>query len=219
MNRDAATADLASVRDTLRSSKDRRVAATRARIYEAVRALAADGADISATTVASSAGISRATFYTHFAGLDDLALHLQEDAFAEIASRTTAADESAMLASQHALIAHYAGLRSLYAGVFAIAMPRGAESRVAELMKEQILAHIRSFTAPPAGIDPAIAAAYIAHAAVGVLASWVLGEIEATEDELAEHLTQLMPRWMHTRIPASAGDPDGAPSSGKKNRK
>lgn len=215
MTRDAATTDITSVRDTIRSSSDRRVLATRSRLYEAVRTLADAGDEVTVRSVTDSAGVSRATFYTHFSGLDDLALHLQEEAFHEIAvsarnpEDATSFDETAMARSQRALIAHYAAYRSLYAGAFAVAVPRGAESRVAALMKAEIVAHIRDIAPAPTGIDADIAATYIAHAATGLIASWVLGDIEATEDELAMHLTQLMPRWMHTGIPSSAGDPDG----------
>ncbi|QYM64711.1 TetR/AcrR family transcriptional regulator [Microbacterium sp. Se5.02b] len=215
MPRDAATADISAIRDTIRSSSDPRVLATRSRLYEAVRALADSGAEITVRSVTVSAGVSRATFYTHFSGVEDLALHLQEQAFHDIAGSArstdsvTSFDETAMARSQRALIAHYAAYRSLYAGAFAVATPRGAESRVAALMRTEILAHIRDIAPPPPGVDPEIAATYIAHAATGLIASWVLGETEATEDELAQHLTQLMPRWMHTGIPSSAGDPDG----------
>jgi AcrR family transcriptional regulator len=221
MNRTDATPDLASVRDGLRSSTDRRVAATRSRLYDAVRELADAGGEITVRTVTATADVARATFYTHFSGMDDLALHLQEQAFHDIAVASRGADAGAidvtvMERSQRALIAHYAAYRSLYAGVFAVSVPRGVEARVAELMRVEIVAHIRDSAHPPAGIDPEIAATYIAHAATGLIASWVLGDIEATEDELAHHLMQLMPRWMHTSIPSSAGDADGHPSEGDK---
>lgn len=214
MTRIGATPDLAAVRDGIRSSTDRRVTATRSRLSDAVRELSAAGAEISVRSVTERAGVARATFYTHFSGIDDLALHLQEEAFHEIAAATrptdaSALDPSSMERSQRALLAHYAAYRSLYAGAFAVAVPRGVESRVAELMRVEIRAHIHDFTRPPEGTDPDIAAAYIAHAAMGLIASWVLGDIEATEDELAHHLMQLMPRWMHTRIPSSAGGSDG----------
>lgn len=221
MNRADANPDLAAVRDGLRTSTDRRVAATRSRLFDAVRDLAGQGAEITVRSMTERAGVSRATFYTHFSGIDDLALHLQEQAFHDIAEDSRPADGGALDASlmersQRALIAHYATYRALYAGAFAVAVPRGAESRVAELMKVEILAHLRSFAQPPPGIDPAIAATYIAHAATGVIASWVLGDIEATEDELARHLTQLMPRWMHAGIPAVTGDADGRRPEGEK---
>ncbi|WEK61252.1 MAG: TetR family transcriptional regulator [Candidatus Microbacterium colombiense] len=216
MTRAEATPDLASVRDGIRSSTDPRATATRARLFDAVRDLADDGSEVTVRSVAERAEVSRATFYTHFSGVDDLALHLQEQAFHDIAegSRPTdagAVDATLMERSQRALIAHYAAYRSLYAAAFSVAVPRGAESRVAALMRVEILAHIRTFAHPPAGIDADIAATYIAHAATGVIASWVLGDLEATEDELARHLTQLMPRWMHSSIPAVTGDADGRP--------
>lgn len=222
MTRGEANLDLAAVRDGIRTSTDPRVAATRSRLYEAVRSLSADAADITVRSVTERAGVSRATFYTHFSGVDDLALHLQEQAFHDIAVETRGGNVArtdpavVMKRSQRALIAHYEAYRSLYAGVFSIAVPRGVESRVAELMAEEILTHIRDIAPAPTGIDPDIAATYIAHAATGVIASWVLGDIEATGDEVARHLTQLMPRWMHSSIPAATGDPEGRRSEGDK---
>ncbi|MDQ0643897.1 TetR/AcrR family transcriptional regulator [Microbacterium murale] len=220
MTREDATADLASVRDAIRASTDRRPAATRSRLYEAVRTLATTDAEITVKSVAEAAGISRATFYTHFSGIDDLALHLQELTFHEISQHTSAAssrvDTSLMEQSQRALIAHYGTYRSLYARVFTIATPRGAESRVVEIMRTEILAHIVEGTRPPADLDPTIAATYIAHAAVGLIVDWVLGDVTATQDELAHHLTQLMPAWMHISVPSvPAGDPDGQRPEGE----
>lgn len=213
MTRDDAPGDLAAVRDTIRASTDRRPAATRSRLYEAVRTLATMNAEITVKNVAEAAGISRATFYTHFSGIDDLALHLQEHTFREISQLTSSAstrvDTSLMEQSQRALIAHYGTYRGLYARVFKIAVPRGAESRVVEIMRTEILGHIVGGTRPPAGVDPAIAATYIAHAAVGLIVDWVLGDVAATQDELAHHLTQLMPVWMHISTQSAFdGDPD-----------
>jgi AcrR family transcriptional regulator len=222
MTRDAATAEIASVRDSIRTSSDPRVAATRARLYEAVRSLALTERPITVSNVVAEGRVSRATFYTHFSGIDDLALHLQEEAFHDIAAETRELDpsgstgETAMSRSQRALIDHYATYRALYAAAFSVAVPRGAESRVAELMKGEILAHIRELATPPLGTDADIAATYIAHAATGVIASWVLGELTASADEIAEHLTQLMPRWMISSDPTPAGDTGG--SRRKKNQ-
>ncbi|MGP2481205.1 TetR/AcrR family transcriptional regulator, partial [Listeria monocytogenes] len=73
------------VRDGLRCSSDPRVEATRAKLFDAVRELSAAGEDISVSSVAKAAGVGRATFYTHFSGIDDLALHLQETTFHALA--------------------------------------------------------------------------------------------------------------------------------------
>jgi AcrR family transcriptional regulator len=222
MTRDAAAAHITTVRDSIRTSSDPRVAATRTRLYDAVRSLALAGRTITVSNLVAEARVSRATFYTHFSGIDDLALHLQEEAFRDIAAETRAhspspsTDESAMSRSQRALIEHYATYRALYAAAFSVAVPRGAESRVAEMMKIEIRAHIRDLVALPAGIDADIAATYIAHAATGVIASWILGDLTASPDAIAEHLAQLMPRWMMSGHTTSAGDTDG--SRRKKNQ-
>lgn len=75
MTRDAATADNASIRGAIRSSSDPRVAATRARLFDAVRSLSIAGRSVTVSNIVAEARLSRATFYTHFSGVDDLALH------------------------------------------------------------------------------------------------------------------------------------------------
>ncbi|MGC0370917.1 TetR/AcrR family transcriptional regulator [Microbacterium sp. SLBN-111] len=199
MARSDAAADIAGVRDGLRSSSDPRVEATRAKLFDAVRELSAAGEDISVSSVAKAAGVGRATFYTHFSGIDDLALHLQETTFhaLALAARVEIAQGGDALAqSQRALIAHYGAYRPLYAATFSVAAPRGVESRVAALMREEILAHIRLLIDLPAEVDPELAATYIAHAAMGLIASWVVGDVETEPERLAAHLTNLMPAWM-----------------------
>lgn len=199
MARSDAAADIAGVRDGLRSSSDPRVEATRAKLFDAIRELSAAGEDISVSSVAKAAGVGRATFYTHFSGIDDLALHLQETTFHALALEARAEiaqGGDALAQSQHALIAHYGAYRPLYAATFSVAVPRGVESRVAALMREEILAHIRLLIDMPAGVDPDLAATYLAHAAMGLIASWVVGDVETEPERLADHLTDLMPAWM-----------------------
>lgn len=199
MARSDAAADIAGVRDGLRSSSDPRVEATRAKLFDAVRALSAAGEAISVSSVAKAAGVGRATFYTHFSGIDDLALHLQETTFHALALEARAEiahGGDALAQSQRALIAHYGTYRALYAATLAVAVPRGVESRVASLMREEILAHIRLLIEIPAGVDPELAATYLAHAAVGLIASWVVGDVETEPERLAAHLTDMMPAWM-----------------------
>lgn len=199
MARSDAAADIAGVRDGLRSSSDPRVEATRAKLFDAVRALSAAGEVISVSSAAKAAGVGRATFYTHFSGIDDLALHLQETTFHALALEARAEiahGGDALAQSQRALIAHYGTYRALYAATFAVAVPRGVESRVASLMREEILAHIRLLIEIPAGVDPELAATYLAHAAVGLIASWVVGDVETEPERLAAHLTDMMPAWM-----------------------
>lgn len=195
-----ASADLVGVRAGLRSSSDPRAEATRARLFDAVRELSSAGAEISVSSVAKTAGVGRATFYTHFSGVDDLALHLQETTFHAIAAETRAEfahGGDSLARSQRALIAHYAAYRPLYAATFAVAVPRGVESRVAALMRDEILAHMRLLADIPPEIDPELAATYIANAATGLIASWVLGDVESEPERLADHLTRLLPPWMH----------------------
>ncbi|WP_341854417.1 helix-turn-helix domain-containing protein [Brachybacterium sp. GPGPB12] len=51
---------------------DPRPARTRAAIFTAARELSADDGEVTVNALAKRAGVSRAAFYSHFTGLDDL---------------------------------------------------------------------------------------------------------------------------------------------------
>ncbi|UAJ79759.1 TetR/AcrR family transcriptional regulator [Leifsonia sp. ZF2019] len=200
---------LAAVRGGLRDSADPRVQRTRQKLFDAVERLSARPGEVTVSAIVAESGVSRATFYTHFADIDELALRMQESAFAAIAASERdghAGDHTAaMLDSQRLLVEHYADHRSLYAAVYRLPAGRGVQARVAWVMAGSIRSHIQDTGALPAGLDVDLAATYIANAATGLLVSWVLGEVEAEPEQLAEHLLELMPAWMHAGHPA-AGD-------------
>lgn len=209
MKIDATNASLAEVRGGLRSSVDPRVAKTRQRISAAVSQLSAGGREITVSAIVAAAGVSRATFYTHFADLEELALWLQEEAFAAIAEAafdTDSGDPTAvMLESQRRLVHYYSEHRSLYSAVFRLPVARGAQGHTAQVMARGIRAHIDLLGGAPAGLDADLSALYIANAATGLIVAWVLGEVDVDSEVLALHLLELMPLWMH-RVPGSRGD-------------
>ncbi|GAA3862275.1 TetR/AcrR family transcriptional regulator C-terminal domain-containing protein [Leifsonia kafniensis] len=210
MKTDATNASLAEVRGGLRSSVDPRVAKTRQRISAGVERLSTRGLEVTVSAIVAEAGVSRATFYTHFADLEELALWLQESAFAAIADAALNLEgpdgpTAAMLESQRRLVRHYAEHRTLYSAVFQLPVARGAQGHTAQGMARDIRSHIALRGGPPAGLDADLTALYIANAATGLIVAWVLGEIEADVETLALHLLELMPRWMH-RAPDSQGD-------------
>lgn len=70
------TSDLADIRlrtNTLRTPRGR---ATRVRIREATRTLIASGSLINVKEIAAAASVSRSTFYSHYAHLDELAVDI-----------------------------------------------------------------------------------------------------------------------------------------------
>lgn len=64
---------LARIRSRTNAVQSRRTDRTRSRIREAARTLAASGAVVNVKAVAHAAGVSRGTFYSHYARLDELA--------------------------------------------------------------------------------------------------------------------------------------------------
>lgn len=203
---------LAAVRGGLRDSADPRVQRTRQKLFDAVERLSVQPAEVTVSAIVAESGVSRATFYTHFADIDELALRMQESAFEAIAASARAdqgGDPTAsMRASQRRLVDHYADHRSLYAAVYRLPAGRGVQARVAWVMAGAIRSHILDTGVLPPGLDPDLAATYIANAATGLLVSWVLGELDADAEQLAEHLLHLMPVWMHAghRAAGNAGD-------------
>lgn len=190
------------VRQTLNSSQDPRVARTRAAIVAAVhRVLAANPESIAVTDVIRESGVSRSSFYSHFASIDELAMYLLGEEYSRIAAldrdlRQThsVSDLEAMRRSQERLVDHYTENRALYAA--ALALSTETDRRAATEMAIPILANIRALSGVPADIQPEIAALYVANAAVGLLHAWLRGEVEATKTQLVNHLVSLLPVWL-----------------------
>ncbi|MGX6447458.1 TetR/AcrR family transcriptional regulator [Patulibacter sp. S7RM1-6] len=187
-----------AVRRTLRKSGDPRVSRTRSGILDAVRTLSEAGDDLSVSAVVRTAGISRASFYAHYASLDDLAAALRRDAFLAIGDlyrvdRHETPD--ALRLSQERLVAHVSEHRALYAAV--AALPVSKESYLADVreMAAVIEPTLTDHPHRPADMQPATIARYVAGAAYGVLDAWTAGELELTDAELVDHLTRLLPHW------------------------
>lgn len=204
-----------ALRGSLRASSDPRPMRTRMRLFDAADRVVARGDDPTVTAIVAEAGVSRASFYAHFSGVDDLAIRLQDEALAEIAAQAViddaAHDADAMLESQRRLVAHYAQHRALYRTVLSLPAAGEATFRATDAMATTLAARIEEVATPPSGIDPTLAATYIASAASGLIVAWVLGRIDVDEETLARHLLELMPVWMHTAPTAHLEDGDRHP--------
>ncbi|MFF8816391.1 TetR/AcrR family transcriptional regulator [Leucobacter sp. NPDC015123] len=192
---------------------DPRSERVRARLLAAATELGAHGESFSVSALARRAGVSRSVFYVHFDDLADFALHLQQVHIGEIAHAAAlerdADPHDAMLRSQRALVAHFGANRSLYRAAFSLAGGGAAGEGTVAALSTAIMIHISEVGTMPAGMRADIAARYIAEAVTGVLASWLAGELEASEEELAQHLYALLPSWMHDAPPSAAGTTGG----------
>ena len=190
--------DIEARRRALQQSFAPRVERTRASINAAVRTLACDGQELSVAAIGRVAGISRATFYAHYSGLDGLARAVWQDACVAVDDLFrfdlhTTPDAVPLVLGR--LVEHVADHRSLYAAVAAL-----------PVSKASYLANVRAFAdvieqalddAPhdPPGLHAATTARYMASAIYGLLDAWVAGELDLTEAELVEHLAVLHPFW------------------------
>jgi AcrR family transcriptional regulator len=187
-----------ALREGLRESTDPRVSRTRAAILAAVQSFSDSPAEMSVSAITREAGISRASFYSHFSGLDELATSLHREAFLAIGElfRLDQLDgPDALRRSQKRLVAHFAENRALYSAV--AVLPASKESHLASVraMAAIIEQTLDAHPALPAGLQPAATARYIAGAAYGLLDAWVAGDVDLDDDLLADHLVRLLPPW------------------------
>jgi len=199
------------LRGDLSDSTDPRVARTRDALFAAVHRLAAQGStEFGVSDIVREAGVSRSSFYSHFASLQDLAAQLQKRAFEDIAAqeRSERGSPDSMRASQERLVAHYAENRILYATVLALPLSHEAHTSAATTMATLIEERLAE-TDIPAGVVPALASTYIANAAIGLLIAWVRGDVTATSPEIVDHLLALMPTWLRDDATPPTREPLG----------
>ncbi|GAA4173874.1 TetR/AcrR family transcriptional regulator [Gryllotalpicola koreensis] len=186
------------LRRTLESSSDPRVGRTRVAIADAVHELSRRGDEITVAALVRTAGISRASFYSHYASLDELALALQREAFVAISEYYTreAGDPAvAMRAAQERLVSHFVENRGLNAAVAALPVSKdvylGGVRALAAVIEQSLAQHPDK----PNGLDVVPTARYIAGAAYGLIDAWLTGEVDMTDEALVDHLTRLLPTW------------------------
>jgi AcrR family transcriptional regulator len=188
-----------AIRDTLKQSVDPRVARTRAGIAAAVHELSEVGEELSVASIVRVAGISRASFYSHYSGVDELADSLRRDAFLTIGDLFLSDHDherpEAMRLSQERLVAHFADNRALYNAVGAIPVSKDGYLVGVRAMAGVIEIALDEHPDRPRDLQKEAVARYIAGAAYGLLDAWIAGELELTESEVVDHLTRLLPPW------------------------
>lgn len=184
-----------SIRRVLELSTDPRVGRTRAAIAGAVHALSVAGDEITVASVTRAAGISRASFYSHYRGLDELAHALASDAFASIAHAWIADEHSAvdaMVASQRRLVAHFAENRWFYKSVAGMPVSKDGYLAAVRAMAGVIEIGLAPY---PQAVPVEATARYIAGAAYGLIDAWLTGEIDVTDEQLVDRLVCMLPNW------------------------
>ena len=120
--------NLAEYREVQSLSDDQRTLRTRSRIIDAFEQLSDTGQPVTVSTIVRSAEISRASFYTHFASLEELALALQRRVIERLSSwqlrvphtsgeANPAGHSETLLASFSLLLSYFEARRGMYAEI------------------------------------------------------------------------------------------------------
>ncbi|GAA1630643.1 TetR/AcrR family transcriptional regulator [Leucobacter chromiireducens] len=202
MATDAASSPAATLR-----AADPRTARTREAIVTGFATLLRSGcADASVRDVVASAGISRASFYTHFAGVDEVALTLLRRIFeglgaVVVAERVALGRRTAtsVRAGQERLADAFWEQRDLLrpmlegpsAGPVYVAIVRAFAETIEALLRSEL-------SRIPAGIDARLAAIGIANTLLGILSAWITDAIVADREAVVDHLVAMLPAWIAT---------------------
>lgn len=195
-------------RQALKGSTDARAVRTRDSIIAALRRLAENDVDITVSALVREAGISRGTFYTHFSGLEELAVAVQAEVVHFLAGLERAEahlDPAETIRSRRESIAealagvvrHYAHYQGFYAAVFSLPISQAAAKARVEALAIELEEHMRVDAVIPPRVNVKMAALFIAGGWTTVISEWVLGNIQASEAQVAEHLVELVPEWLY----------------------
>jgi len=183
---------------------DPRPARTRAAILQAVESLVAAESAVSISAVVEAAGVTRSTFYSQFADIDDLALALLTDEFHsigidDIAQRQGAHPDERQIARRAAerLVDHIDGRRLFYRAALEWRLTARVHSTLATAFADQVSASIAVMgdRVPPAQRD-GFTARYIGGGAMAMITSWLQDENPIAAPEMAERLLSAMPEWL-----------------------
>ncbi|MGO2750770.1 MAG: TetR/AcrR family transcriptional regulator [Pseudoclavibacter sp.] len=180
-------------------SPDPRPARTQAAIIDAVERLSARGEEVTVPAIAAEAGVSRSTFYAQFKDLDALAVRILTEVFTEIEAldlrlRASATPIETARATTSQLVAEFAKRRTLYAGVLGSRTTTEAHRGVRAVFAEQALGTMQLTV--PVGLDPKVAADYVAGGSLAVLTAWLLSDTPDPTERVQQQLLALLPAWL-----------------------
>jgi AcrR family transcriptional regulator len=202
---DAIVTPLHETRSGIRASGDPRVARTRQAVLDAVETLAAGADPITVAAIVRTAGIGRSSFYTHFSGIDELAVVVLSAAFEAIGAedvelrrhRVVSGAEAARVA-QVRLVGHLVQHRALYASMLALPFTSSVYTRAVEAYAVQVRATIALLPEIPRGLSADAVAVYTASGSLGLLAHWIRSDDPVAADVLVDQLMSLLPAWLAT---------------------
>jgi AcrR family transcriptional regulator len=190
-----------AVRRMMRASGDPRAARTRQAIIDAVHELAAEGGTApTVSDIVRRARVSRSSFYTQFASVDELASVVLREAFMTIGTANLAmltdgsvsvAEASRVAVGQ--LVAHVAEHRGLYRLGLAVTPSSHPEALAA--LAAQVRQAIAFEPGTHGGVPAETEALYVAGGILAVLRSWIQGDLVGAVDDITNQILALLPPW------------------------
>ncbi|UCR90228.1 TetR/AcrR family transcriptional regulator [Mycetocola spongiae] len=188
-----------SLRQTRRGSPDPRSASTRQVILDAVGELSLAGADdFSVSDIVRRAGISRSSFYAHFADLAAVAEELLTQAFSEVVEleRTRRRDDylteyQATRIGYRYLVDHLVDNFSFYGMASRSALLRPAYD-------ETLLRYARELVRDSGNLAQAL---YVSGGVLTVIRSWMDGDLDLDDDQIVSVLVELHPALARETTP------------------
>lgn len=181
---------------------DRRIQRTRRLLEQAVLELARerDLDAIAVSDITERAGVSRVTFYDHYAGRDELLIAAMEQAFVEIAQATAGLYSAGGPVPEEPpralvdLLSHIAEHAAVYrtmlgargSALFADAMRQRMTASLAASRREEFA------TAPPGGVDEEVYLDFAVGALLGVITGRLRADAPFVPEETARMLWALL---------------------------
>jgi AcrR family transcriptional regulator len=192
-------------RRELASAPDARVQQTRQRIVAALDEVLANDEPVSVAAVCARAGIARSTFYTHFATVGDVVVHVVDSMFDDLSRLDiTRRIEHAM---PRAAITRL-GLRELLGAIvtrrrfFLYAVSAPAAERVRERLVQEMAQSLRGTILAErpnvTGLYLETVGDFIAGGVVGILLGYLEDARGRNAEELLDVIVELLPPWLAT---------------------
>ncbi|MFC5930460.1 TetR/AcrR family transcriptional regulator [Cryobacterium melibiosiphilum] len=184
-----------------RTAPDPRAERTRQLIFTAIRTLIADqSASVSVPDIVRIAGISRSSFYAHFASLDVLAAEYLRAQFTDLDSahlrNDVATGENAARIGYTRLVAHMVENFPLYASVLALPLTRSAYDQIVDAYATQMLESVLVPDSIPDEVNAELVTTYVAGGALTLISAWMRGQLDVSDDDLVDQLVALLPSWI-----------------------
>ncbi|WP_166791680.1 TetR/AcrR family transcriptional regulator [Cryobacterium frigoriphilum] len=195
----------------VRTAPDPRAERTRQLIFTAIRTLIADqSASVSVPDIVRIAGISRSSFYAHFASLDVLAAEYLRAQFTDLNSELSVPELSSPEQHGHnvvrgentarvgytRLVAHMVENFPLYASVLALPLTRSAYDQIVDAYATQMLESVLAPHSVPHDVNVELVTTYVAGGALTLISAWMRGQLDVSDDDLVDQLVGLLPVWV-----------------------